>query len=155
VTGCNIYTRIIIITQFETRNSNDGEFYSQIKHNPFTFLFMKGTVISQSPGATVWKDGIGRLARGKYYYFLHAFQSCSGANPASYALGRVPGDLSKGVRWQVHEVDHSPPSRCLYSRQVLMWRCLIFLSELVTNNAGSGLDERDYLLLTHTTSNYR
>jgi hypothetical protein len=25
---------------------------------------------------------------------------------------------------------------------------------LVTNNAGSGLDERDYLLLIHTTSNY-
>jgi hypothetical protein len=25
---------------------------------------------------------------------------------------------------------------------------------LVTNNVGSGLDERVYLLLTHTTSNY-
>jgi hypothetical protein len=25
---------------------------------------------------------------------------------------------------------------------------------LVTNNAGSGLDERDYLPLIHTTSNY-
>jgi hypothetical protein len=25
---------------------------------------------------------------------------------------------------------------------------------LVTNNAGSGLDERDYLLLIHTTNNY-
>jgi hypothetical protein len=30
----------------------------------------------------------------------------------------------------------------------------ILSSVLVTNYAGSGLDERDYLLLIHTTSNY-
>jgi hypothetical protein len=37
---------------------------------------------------------------------------------------------------------------------LLKSRNLILSRVLVTNNAGSGLDERVYLLLIHTTSNY-
>jgi hypothetical protein len=71
---------------------------------------MKGTVIAQSLRATVWNAGVGFPAGARYSSFLHIFQTYTGANPATYPLGRVSGELSQGIKWHVHEVDHSSPS---------------------------------------------
>jgi hypothetical protein len=42
----------------------------------------------------------------------------------------------------------------LFVIDILRMKYNLFSRELVTNNAGSRLDERAYLLLIHTTSNY-
>jgi hypothetical protein len=39
-------------------------------------------------------------------------------------------------------------------RRAVLLTCIVLSRVLVTNNAGSGLDERVYLLPIHTTSNY-